>query len=233
MTVTAHENASCTFLNRVIEERRQRTVSVEFLYADLVDEARGSFLVSVLDAVALHSHCAPDSLPDDFYFLQSFRNSIHLLLHGRPEDSPRQALWLNVRRSVQGLRTGELRTVWAARDVFGRPIYNQNTPVELQEFYRFATLIQLPVAGPWTVRGESAARPIGYVATFAARPHHADAMEGLSRDFGDELAAGCPHGHKAMKRYCMEVYGLGPTEAARLVAEMDPRPERRGRPAGD
>ena len=230
MATTLHASANCDFLSRVIEQRRHCAVEVEFLHTDLVDEANGCFIEPVFRAVAFHSHCAPDSVPEDFCMRQDFRNAIHTLVRGKEDDSPRQRLWLNIRRSVRALNDGELVTVWAAPDQFGRLHYDENTLVELEVFRDWANRVQLPIVGPWTVRGQPSSTDIGYVASFAARPRHARVAEDLNREFGAELVAGCPRGWKHLIDFCVERHGLTRPSARHVVAFMDPRREHRGRP---
>ena len=139
---------------------------------------------------------------------QDFRNAIHTLVRGKEDDAPRQRLLLNIRRTVRALKEGELVTIWQGPDRLGRRNYDDKTLVDLEVFRDWANRVQLPIVGPWTVRGQTFTTAIGYVASFAARPQHASVAEDLDNKFGAEIVGGFPREWKPLINFCMERHGL-------------------------
>ena len=230
MTANDHASANCDFLDRVIERRRIGGVELEFLHADIVDEADGTFIEQVWRAVALHSHCAPDSIPLGFCMRQDFRECMEVLLHGEASDSPQRRLRMNMKLAVRALREGDLTTIWALPDHSGLMHYDHKTIVDLEVFRDWANRVRLPVAGPWTKRGKSSAEQVGCILEFKARPYRADVAMDLDRQFGAEFLAGCPRQWDPMVRFCLEKHGMSRNDAIRLISFMDPRAEHRGTP---
>ena len=112
MSCTFHGAAECDWLSRAISMRRDRPVVTEFLQADLIDEASGTTKEIVWRAVALHSHCAPDSIPNSFYRHKGRKPLFELLDHDLPDASPQHRLFLNMYRAVRALQNGGLPCAW-------------------------------------------------------------------------------------------------------------------------
>lgn len=189
MAATNYPKASSRTSAQVVPPQRPPKVETCFLAADAVDLERVSPIEPVWRAVALFNGVAPDSLPRRFFDSSSLEEAFAFLMGQTPSDTPQRRLFLNMRRTVQALRTGVLAAMPSLLDPSKVVSYDVRTLVDMEVFQDWAA-VALTSAGPWTPRGQSSGDGVGYWLKLTARPALAHVIEDLDRQFGSVFLAG-------------------------------------------